>query len=179
MRWGGSLSTFSPCGAISGFAEQTQSGRLAAQMVACGFGLATGWASAVCAAAMAAGANPARRRPLTSHGGGNFDRPNGPIVVNSVRLTVPELDLYTWGDRPTKAGAPHADAYVWSGRNSLRGEVIPEDDPPNSAPEPSTAQPSRRRGRCRLPYRRDRRRRSRYCPRPSGYSPCFRLCAFG
>ena len=53
--------------------------------------------------------------------GGDFAKPPNPLIVNSVRLTVPELDLYTWRDRSKKAGTPHTDAHRWSDGNSLMG----------------------------------------------------------
>ena len=84
-----------------------------------------------------------------------------------------------------KAGPPHVVAFQWSGRNSLRGQVIPEETPLSEMPEPAIAQPSRLKGPGRRsdrwsgrPYRRDRRRRRRYGSRPSEYSSGCRAAHF-
>ena len=171
---------------ISGFVEQTASDYLSAHLVSWGRS-DWDWLNAVrpwfAPRPWQLELTPEIVARLPLLGGGNFAKPKNPLIVNSVRLSVPELDLYTWRDRSMKAKTPHVEAYRRSGRNSLRGQIIPEESPLNEMPVPTPAQSSRTEGRSRRyrqrsgrSYRRDRedrRRRHRYYSLSSDYSSDF------
>ena len=53
----------------------------------------------------------------------HLGKPSNPLVVNSVRLSVPDLDLYAWRDRSKRAGTAHTERYEWSSRNSCLGPI--------------------------------------------------------
>ena len=53
----------------------------------------------------------------------NLDKPTNPRVVNSVRLSVPEVDLFAWRDRSAQVGTAHTDKYAWTSRNSYLGPI--------------------------------------------------------
>lgn len=66
------------------------------------------------------------RLPLLS-GRGLRQRKN-PLIVSSIRLMAPTLDLYTWRDRASKAQSPFVEKSKWSSNNSPMGKIIDEEE---------------------------------------------------
>ena len=78
---------------------------------------------------MAIGAEPSIVARLPLLAADQFDKPDNPLVVNSIRLSVPGLDLFARRDRSAKAGTDHAEKYAWPPRNSCLGPV--DEDAPS------------------------------------------------
>ena len=105
------------------------------------------------------------RLPLLS--GWNLHQHKNPLVVSSIRLVTPTLDLFTWRDRASKAQSPYVEKYKWSANNLLIGEVIEEDkewesskaSKPNNELIKSTSHRVGGRGRSYV-YKKDRNGRS-------------------
>ena len=49
-----------------------------------------------------------------------------PLIVSSIRLMTPTLDLFAWRDRASKAQSPSVEKYKWSSNNSLMGKIEEE-----------------------------------------------------
>ena len=66
----------------------------------------------------------------------HFDKPANELAVNSVSLSAPDVDLYTWRDRSKKAGTAQTEKYKWPPRNACLGPVD-EDESTNRRSERS------------------------------------------
>ena len=60
-------------------------------------------------------------------GSKNFAKPKNEDIVNSVRLSVPFLDLHTFRVRAHRAGSAHFEDKMWSSNDSIVGDTIQED----------------------------------------------------
>ena len=55
-------------------------------------------------------------------GGENLDKPPNPLIVNSVRLFPPILDLHTWRERAAVAKTAKTGRFEWSEKNKILRE---------------------------------------------------------
>ena len=120
---------FMPGMMVMGFIEAVYSHYLSAQMIAWDF-LDFQWANSLrpwfLMKPWQLTLDPSVVAKIPLLGGENFLKAPNPRIVNSIRLEVPGVDLFTFRDRAAKSGSAHHEKFVWSSNESLLGEVIPE-----------------------------------------------------